>query len=100
MLTLDEIARKSAEYFNDTDLQRRLWHRVIEIGEDSKKTYAGDPFLPELLYSQLLALYSLNDYARLKPAAENFLMNYPDYRLVEFVEDWYEKALQELGGDE
>jgi hypothetical protein len=30
---------------------------------------------------------------------EEFLMTYPDYRMIETVEDWYEKALQELSGD-
>jgi TolB-like protein len=99
MLTLDEIARKSAEYFNDTVLQKKLWLQIVEIGEDSRKTYASDSFLSELLYSQLLAYYNLNDYAQLKPAAEEFLMTYPDYRLVEAVENWYEKALEKLSGE-
>ncbi len=98
MLTLDEIARKSAEYFDDTTLQQKMWHRIDEIGEESRTIYANDPFLSEILYIQLLAYYSLNDYSRLKSKAEEFMMTYPDYRMIEAVEGWYEHALENLPG--
>jgi len=97
MLTLDEIGRKSADYFSDRKLQNKMWEQVIEIGEDSRTTYAGDPFLSEILYIQLLAYYSQKDYQQLKTNSESFLMTYPDYRMIETVEDWYERSLQKLG---
>jgi outer membrane protein assembly factor BamD (BamD/ComL family) len=97
MLTFDEIGRKSAEYFNDTVLQNKMWEQVIEIGEDSRTTYANDPFLSEILYIQLLAFYSQEDYEQLKSNSESFLMTYPDYRMIETVEDWYETSLEKLG---
>lgn len=93
LTTMEEIADKSAEYFGDTDLQKKMRRQIIEIGEKSRNVYAGDPFLPEILYYQLLACYLLKDYSQLKDKSEEFLMTYPDYRLIEIVEDWYEKAL-------
>jgi TolB-like protein len=99
MLALDEISRKSGQYFSDSLMQKKLWLEIVEIGEESRKTFADDPFLPEILYAQLLALYSLPDYTRLKEFAEAFMMQYPDFRMVEAVEDFYERALQELSDD-
>jgi len=99
MLTLDEIGRKSVEYYNDTDLQKKMWKQIIDIGEKSRTTYANDPFLSEILYIQLLVFYSQKNYQLLKAKSEEFLMTYPDYRMIETVEDWYEKALEELAGD-
>jgi TolB-like protein len=99
MLTMDEIGRKSADYFGNTDLQQKLWQQIIKIGDESRMTYADDPFLSEILYIQLLAFYSQKDYTQLKSRSEKFLMTYPDYRLVETVEDWYQTALDELSAN-
>jgi TolB-like protein len=99
MLTLDDIGHKSTEYFNDTGLQKRMWKQVIDIGDKSRTTYANDPFLSEILYIQLLVFYSQKDYQNLKSKGEEFLMTYPEYRMIETVEDWYEKALEELAGE-
>lgn len=96
MLSLEEIGRKSREYFNDTVVQKKLWQQIIDIGEDSRETYADDPFLSEILYIQLLIYYSQHDYERLKSNSEQFLMTYPDFRMIETVEGWYEKSLEEL----
>ena len=74
MLTLDEISRKSGQYYSNSLLQKKLWLEVVKIGEESRKTFADDPFLAEILYAQLLAFYSLPDYARLKEFAEIFMM--------------------------
>jgi TolB-like protein len=96
MLTLDEIGRKSAEYFNDSDLQAKMLQQVVDIGENSRTIYSNDPFLSEILYIQLLAYYSQEDYQHLKSKSEEFLITYPDYRMIETVEGWYEKSLEEL----
>jgi TolB-like protein len=100
MLTLDDIGRKSADYFNDSELQKKMWLQILEIAEDSRTTYVNDPFLSEILYIQLLVYYSQQDYPQLKSKSEAFLMSYPEYRMIETVEDWYEKALEQLAGDE
>jgi outer membrane protein assembly factor BamD (BamD/ComL family) len=76
-----------------------MWQQVVDIGEKSRTIYTNDPFLSEILYIQLLALYSQKEYQQLKSKTEKFLMTYPDYRMIETVEDWYEKALEELSGD-
>jgi TolB-like protein len=99
MLTLDEIARKSLEYFDDVAVQQKVWKQIDQIGEDSRLTYKNDPFLNEILYIQLLAYYSMPDYPMLKAKAEEFLIKYPDYRLIEAVEGWYEYALEKLDAD-
>jgi len=99
MLTLDEISRRSGQYFSDSLMQKKLWVKVVEIGEESRQTFAEDPFLAEILYAQLLAIYSLPDYTRLKEYAETFIIQYPDYRMIESVEDFYEKALESLCED-
>jgi outer membrane protein assembly factor BamD (BamD/ComL family) len=99
MLTMDEIGRKSVEYSSDTDLQGKMWVKVIEIGESSRSTYATDPFLSEILYIQLLVFYTQKDFQQLKSKAEEFLMTYPDYRMIETVEGWYELALEKLSSD-
>jgi TolB-like protein len=96
MLTLDEIGRKSAEYFNDSDLQAKMLQQVVDIAENSRTIYSNDPFLSEILYIQLLAYYSQEDYQHLKSKSEEFLITYPDYRMIETVEGWYEKSLEEL----
>jgi len=96
MLTLDEIARKTVTYDADTASQQKLWQKIVEIADESKALYRADPFLSEILYFQLVALYSLNDYQTLKEYAEAFLISYPSYRMVETVEDYYQKALDVL----
>jgi TolB-like protein len=98
MLTLDEIGRKNAEYYNDSELQHKMWQQVVDIGEASRSVYAEDPFLSEILYIQLLAFYSQEDFEQLKSNSESFLMTYPEYRMIEAVENWYETSLEKLSG--
>ncbi len=94
MITFYEIGNKYGQYYNDTTQQNAFFQRIVETGNKSKETYATDPFLPEILYFRLVALYSLKEYDQLKSSAEEFMVTYPDFRMVETVEDYYQKALE------
>ncbi|MCK4797225.1 MAG: hypothetical protein KAT05_07570, partial [Spirochaetes bacterium] len=56
----------------------------------------NDSFLQEVLYNEILALSEMKNYKLLKSKCEELMMNYPDYRMMEFVEDFYEDSLKEL----
>jgi outer membrane protein assembly factor BamD (BamD/ComL family) len=79
-------------------MERRLFEENVSIAEGAKETYKGDPFLPEILYMQLQSFMLLEDYAKVKEYSEKFLKTYPDYRMIEGVEGFYEQALQNLKG--
>jgi tetratricopeptide (TPR) repeat protein len=96
MLTLMEIGLKYNEYFDDAKTQKRLCEEIFRIAEKARTIFKGDPFLSEVLYCQLFAVECLEDYGKLKDYAERFLLAYPDYRLIEAVEDMYERSLNKL----
>jgi len=77
-------------------MKQKLCEQNIAVAEDSRETFKGDPFLPEILYMELQSFSLLNDYPKLKEYSEAFLKAYPDYRMIESVESLYEKALQNL----
>jgi len=93
MITLWEIGNKTGSYFADKELERSLYQSVVSIGDDAREKYRSDSFFPEILYFRMVALYSLNDYKNLKESAEEFMINHPDFRMIETVEDYYQKAL-------
>ncbi|NQT54626.1 MAG: hypothetical protein HQ551_00190 [Desulfobacteraceae bacterium] len=96
MLTFEQIGQKSSEYFNDIDLQKKLAMENLRIAEKARKVFKGDPFLGEILYQQIMDLRFLKEFEKVKIYAEEFMLTYPDYRLIEFVEDTYQKALKAL----
>jgi TolB-like protein len=97
MLTLyPELGMKYEEHFNDTKTKKKLCQESFQIAENSRSKFKDDSFLSEILYMQLHAILCLEDYNKLKTYAENFLLEYPDYRLIESAEDLYERALDSL----
>ena len=62
----------------------------------ARKKLKNDSFLQEVLYNEILALSEMKNYKLLKSKCEELMMNYPDYRMMEFVEDFYEDSLKEL----
>ena len=62
----------------------------------AEKRYPSDPFLPEVLYSELFGLRENSDWKSLKSACERLMTDYPDYRMMWAIEDMYEKALEGL----
>jgi TolB-like protein len=96
MVTFVEIGQLSVSYFNDTATQKKLNAENVRIAEKTKGLFPGDPFLSEILYMQIVSLNQLGRYQELKPAAESFMTAYPDYRMIQGVEDYYKKALEQL----
>ena len=96
MLTLWEIGDKSAAYFNDVDIQKKLALENNRIAEKARNVFKGDTFLAEILYQQIMDLMFLKEFEKVKIYAEEFMLTYPDYRLIEFIEYSYQKALKAL----
>ena len=96
MMTLWEIGAKAVEHFNDHELQKQMIHENERIAAKSRTMFKNDPFLAEILYVELLDLHGSTDYDKIKNLAEAFMQAYPDYRLIEFIEQKYEKTLDAL----
>ena len=86
-----EKERKSMESKNLPLIQE-----IINIANIARKKLKNDSFLQEVLYNEILALSEMKNYKLLKSKCEELMMNYPDYRMMEFVEDFYEDSLKEL----
>ena len=93
---LSGLAGLYEEYFNDKERSVELYREIISITEKSRKVFAKDPFLPEILYSAVLADSYLEDWSGLKFRCEELMTGYPDYRMMWAVEDFYKRSLEEL----
>lgn len=93
---LSELADLYEEYFNDRERAVELYKEIISITEKSRKTFAKEPFLPEILYSAVLADSNLENWPSLKSRCEELMTSYPDYRMMWAVEDFYKRSLEEL----
>ncbi|OHD65481.1 MAG: hypothetical protein A2176_13180 [Spirochaetes bacterium RBG_13_51_14] len=96
---LFELADLYVEYFNETERAAALNREIISITEKSRKAFAKDPFLPEILYSGLRAKVFLEDWQDVKKRCEELMGNYPDYRMMWAIEDFYKNALEKLSHD-
>jgi TolB-like protein len=96
---LFELADLYSEYFNETGKAEALNKEIISITEKSRKAFAKDPFLPEILYAGLRAKVYLEDWREVKKRSEELMSNYPDYRMMWAIEDMYKKALEKLSKD-
>lgn len=98
---LDEEEKKidDAEAAELKDLERRNFpylSEMVTIAENARTAYKNDSFLPEILYMELLGFREMKDYLKLKSYSESFLMDYPKFRMIEAVEDFYKTALDKL----
>jgi TolB-like protein len=93
---LSELASQYTEYFNETNKASALYAEIISITEKSRKAFARDPFLPEILYSGLLAEETLGNWPEVKKRCEELMSNHPDYRMMWAVEDFYKRSLEKL----
>ncbi len=98
MLTLEEIGDKSKEYFEDEATYKSMLQEMIKVSKMIRKKYPKDSFLPEVIYQELMAQYWLENYKESKAIAEELMLNYPDYRMMWAVEDFYENSLGYLEG--
>jgi len=93
---LSELADLYVEHFNDTGKAELLNKEIISITEKSRKVFAKDPFLPEILYSAILASRNLDDWRSVKTRSEELMTNYPDFRMMWAVEDFYKSSLEKI----
>lgn len=94
-----ETADMAVDDFGDIQLADFSRSEIISIAVEGRKIYADDPFLPEIIYQQLLVTYYEDQYEASLVLCEELMMNYPDYRMMWAVEDFYEYSLEELSGD-
>jgi TolB-like protein len=95
---LFELADLYEENFNDNAKAAALNKEIISITEKSRSVFARDPFLPEILYSGLRASVYFEDWKEVKRRSEELMSNYPDYRMMWAIDDFYKRALEKLSG--
>lgn len=100
LFTLQEIGMKYESDFGNMEAKEKLYEEMLSIAQKSRETFAGDPFLPEILYMEIFTLNQLKKHDQVKSKAEEFMMEYPDYRLIGFVEDIYEQTLNNLDNEQ
>ena len=97
---LYEIADLSIEYFEDQELAGFSNREIVSIAQQAREKWPDDPFLPELIYQELLVVYFEAEYETSLVLCEELMISYPDYRMMWAVEDFYEDSLIELEGSE
>ena len=93
---LQQTADLSIEYFDDKELARFARSEIVSIARDARSRYVEDVFLPELIYQELLVTYYQDRWKESLAICEELMLNYPEYRMMWAVEDFYEGALEEL----
>ncbi len=96
-IVMGEIALKSISYFEDRSTAQKMYGQVIGVAEKARTGFQDDPFLPEILYQEMLARSFLNDWPGVKTVCEEIMMGWPDFRMNYAVEEYYERALDSLG---
>ncbi|MDC7226454.1 MAG: CsgG/HfaB family protein [Spirochaetales bacterium] len=94
--TLYEIADLAIEYFEDQELADYSNKEIVAISRQARELWSDDPFLPELIYQELLVIYYEEKYEASLVLCEELMINYPDYRMMWAVEEFYEESLIEL----
>ncbi len=98
--TLLDIKTRQDNYQREEKITNKqndeLLQEIIRLAEKSRLIYKSDPNLPDILFVELIALRQQGDYARLKEYSEIFLTEYPNYRMIEGVEDYYKESLDKL----
>jgi TolB-like protein len=92
-----DLGAKGMEQSGDANLKARCEDEIAAIARVAEERYPEDPFLPEVLYMELLDMREKSDWEALKTACERIMTQWPDYRMMWSVEDMYKKALDGLG---
>ncbi|NLJ47356.1 MAG: hypothetical protein GX430_12470 [Treponema sp.] len=95
---LHQLGRSASENFGDEALADRCRDEVLRWSDAAEAAYPRDPFLPEVLYQKIFVHADRMDWTSLRVLCERLMSDYPDYRMMWAVEDFYERALKELGG--
>lgn len=81
---------KKAEKKNDI-----LYKKIVSIAAAAEREFAADDkFLPGIMYYRLLVYLYVKDYDKLKLYSRRFMETYPEYRMIEHVENFYETAVE------
>jgi len=92
-----ELADLGMEYFEDEALQSFCFDRILEISAAAEREYPKDPFLPEALYMRLFVFRERAEWGAMRDLCERLMGEYPGYRMMYAIEDFYEEALEALG---
>lgn len=95
---LHELGDSALENFDDQVLADRCRDEVLRWSDAAESAYPKDPFLPEVLYQKTFAYVDRERWTDLRLLCERLMTDYPDYRMMWAVEDFYERALEELKG--
>jgi TolB-like protein len=92
-----DLGAKDAQRPDDANLKARCEDEIAAIARVAQSRYPEDPFLPEVLYMELLGIREKSDWTALKAGCERLMTQWPDYRMMWSVEDMYKTALDGLG---
>lgn len=96
-IVMGEIAMKSISYFEDHSTAQKMYEQIIGVAAKARTGFLGDPFLPEIYYQEMLVRSFRNDWAGVKTVCEEIMMGWPDFRMNYAVEEYYERALDNMG---
>ncbi|MBN2509481.1 MAG: hypothetical protein JXB03_04355 [Spirochaetales bacterium] len=91
---LYDLSSKAIEYFGDEDLSAWCSDGIVSWALFAKESLATDPFYSEVAYMPLLVYREREQYGLLLAACEEFMLSYPDHRMIWAVEDMYEYAVE------
>jgi TolB-like protein len=91
------LADLGMEYFEDERLQAYCFDRILELADAAERGYPDDPFLPEPLYQKLFVYRERGQKQAVKDLCERLMRDWPSYRMMWAVENFYEDALVGLG---
>jgi len=91
------LADAAMEYFEDRTTQRYCQDRMLSWADAAERAYPKDPFLPETIYQRLFVYREREQWDEMRATCERLMGDYPDYRMMWAVEDFYEEALKGLG---
>jgi len=92
-----DLRGKAMEYFGDAALDEYCSDQILLWAAAAEKAYPGDPFLPEVLYSRVFVYVDREQWQNVRDLCERLMGDYPDFRMMWAVEDFYERALEKLG---
>jgi hypothetical protein len=96
-IVMGEIAMRSVSYFEDRTTADRMYGQIIGIARKVRPQFRDDPFLPEILYQEMLARSFRGDWPGVKTVCEEIMTGWPDFRMNYAVEEYYERALDNMG---
>jgi TolB-like protein len=93
-----ELADMAMEYFEESETKRYCQDMMLAWADAAEKNFPKDPFLPETLYQKIFVYRDREEWRAMRDLCERLMGDYPDYRMMWAVEDFYETALEKLKG--